>query len=187
MQVAFTGLTLEQYDDVIKRMGFEPQGAGPPGSVFHWATKTDDGIRVIDVWETQEDFDTFAEEKIGPITQAAGMRGQARDPVVRRPQLLDGGLTPGRRSASGFTQRRPSGASRVWRSHASRSGQGNEPWARDAAITIVGRSFVPPPARSRHPSPRGGDVLTPSRRTCRQGARRSRTCARRASHRPSRR
>ena len=28
VQVDFTGMTLEQYDDVIKRMGFEPQGAG---------------------------------------------------------------------------------------------------------------------------------------------------------------
>ena len=74
VQVDFKGMTLEQYDEVIKRMGFEPQGSGP--ALFHWVTKTDDGIRATDVWESQEDFDKFAEEKIGPITQEAGIQAQ---------------------------------------------------------------------------------------------------------------
>ena len=69
-------MTLEQYDEVIYRMGFEPRGAGGPGSVFHLVAKTADGIRVTDVWETQEDFEKFSEEKIGPITQEVGIEGQ---------------------------------------------------------------------------------------------------------------
>ena len=76
VQVEFKGMTLEQYDEVIKRMGFEPQGAGGPGALFHWVTKTSDGIRVTDVWDNQEDFEKFAEEKIGPITQAVGIQAQ---------------------------------------------------------------------------------------------------------------
>ena len=36
-------------------------------------TQTADGIRVTDVWESQEDFEKFAEEKIGPITEAVGV------------------------------------------------------------------------------------------------------------------
>ena len=76
VQSDFAGMTLEQYDDVINRMGFEPRGAGGPGSLFHWVTKTADGIRVTDVWETQEDFEVFAKEKIGPITQEVGVQGQ---------------------------------------------------------------------------------------------------------------
>ena len=76
VQVDFNGMTLEQYDEVVKQMGFEPQGAGGPGLLFHWVTKTDDGVRVTDVWENQEDFDKFAEEKIGPITQAVGIPNQ---------------------------------------------------------------------------------------------------------------
>ena len=76
VQVDFKGMTLEQYDEVIKRMGFSPRGAGAPGSVFHSVTKTSDGIRVSDVWETQEDFEKFAEEKLGPITQEVGIQGQ---------------------------------------------------------------------------------------------------------------
>ncbi|MEA2441014.1 MAG: hypothetical protein QOH76_2438 [Thermoleophilaceae bacterium] len=69
----FEGGTLDQYDQVIGRMGFTPGGEGAPGGLFHWVTKTDDGIRVTDVWESPEQFQAFAEEKIGPITQEMGL------------------------------------------------------------------------------------------------------------------
>jgi hypothetical protein len=71
----FENATLEQYDEVIKRMGFEPGGAGAPGGLFHWVTATDGGIRVTDVWETAEQFQQFAETQIGPITQEIGVEG----------------------------------------------------------------------------------------------------------------
>ena len=76
VQVDLKGVTLDQYDEMVKRMGFEPQGAGAPGCVFHWVTKTPDGIRVTDVWERQEDFETFSKEKLGPITQEVGVQAQ---------------------------------------------------------------------------------------------------------------
>ena len=76
VQSDVAGMTLEQYDDVINRMGFEPRGTGPSGALFHWVTKTDDGIRVTEVCDTQEDFEKFAEEKIGPIAQEVGIQGQ---------------------------------------------------------------------------------------------------------------
>jgi hypothetical protein len=70
----FKDATLEQYDQVIERMGFTPGGVGSrDGGLFHWVTATDDGIRVTDVWETAEQFQRFAEEEIGPITQAVGV------------------------------------------------------------------------------------------------------------------
>ena len=40
---------------------------------FHWAAKTDDGLHVVDVWESREVFDKFAQEQIGPYTQEAGI------------------------------------------------------------------------------------------------------------------
>ena len=69
----FKGATLDQYDQVIERMGLTPGGNGPPGALFHWVTKTDDGILVTDVWESREVFDRFSEEQIGPQTQAVGI------------------------------------------------------------------------------------------------------------------
>jgi hypothetical protein len=74
--IDFPGATLEQYDEVIKRMGFEPGGTGAPGGMFHWVTATDDGIRVTDVWESAEQFQQFADTKIGPITQEVGLAGE---------------------------------------------------------------------------------------------------------------
>jgi hypothetical protein len=56
-------------------MGFEPGGPGAPGGLFHWVTATDDGLRVTDVWETAEQFQEFADTKIGPITQEVGVDG----------------------------------------------------------------------------------------------------------------
>jgi hypothetical protein len=68
------GGTLAQYDQAAQKMGYRPGGPmGWPGSLFHWVTKTADGIRVTDVWETREQFDRFAQEKMGPITQEVGL------------------------------------------------------------------------------------------------------------------
>ncbi len=72
IQLDFKGATLEQYDQVIQKMGFRPGGTGGPGGLFHWVTKTSDGIRVVDVWQSREDFEKFSQEKIGPITQEVG-------------------------------------------------------------------------------------------------------------------
>jgi hypothetical protein len=36
-------------------------------------TETDDGLRVVDVWEDRATFDKFAEEKIGPIGAEVGL------------------------------------------------------------------------------------------------------------------
>ena len=69
----FDGGTVDQYEQVIEKMGFEHEGTGGPGGLFHWVTKTADGIRVIDVWESRATFDKFAQEKIGPITQEVGV------------------------------------------------------------------------------------------------------------------
>jgi hypothetical protein len=70
--IDFEGGTLDQYDRVVELMGFRPGGSGAPGGLFHWATRTDDGIRVTDVWTDKATFETFAREQIMPFTQQAG-------------------------------------------------------------------------------------------------------------------
>jgi hypothetical protein len=72
VEMNFRGATLDQYDQVIEAMGFTPGGPGGPGGLFHWVTKTDDGIRVVDVWESKEQYEHFAQEKIAPLSQQAG-------------------------------------------------------------------------------------------------------------------
>jgi hypothetical protein len=73
VQQDFSGTTLAQYDQVIQKMGFHAGGPGASGALFHWVSKTDAGIRVVDVWESKEKFEKFAAEKIGPITAQAGV------------------------------------------------------------------------------------------------------------------
>jgi hypothetical protein len=68
----FQGGTLAQYDEALRLMGFQREGGGPPGALFHWTAATPDGLRVVDVWRSREEFDRFAMEQMGPITQQAG-------------------------------------------------------------------------------------------------------------------
>ncbi len=67
----FVGVTSDQYDRVIERL--ELGGKMAAGGRFHIAGPTDDGWRVVDVWESQEDFDRFSGEKLTAALEAEGM------------------------------------------------------------------------------------------------------------------
>jgi hypothetical protein len=74
VEMEFKGSTLDLYDQVMALMGLDdPAASIPPGALFHWAAKTDDGIRVVDVWETKEQFEKFAQEQIGPYSAQVGI------------------------------------------------------------------------------------------------------------------
>jgi len=65
VQIDVPGVTLEKYDEAVEIAGFLPGGPLPRGGLFHWVAKTDAGIRIVNVWESRQDFDQFA------ATQAA--------------------------------------------------------------------------------------------------------------------
>ncbi len=68
------GATLEKYYEAIQIMGATPGGKHPdPGCLFHWVTEIGGGLRVIDVWYEKQQFEKFAEEKIGPVGGQVGM------------------------------------------------------------------------------------------------------------------
>jgi hypothetical protein len=73
IEMRFPGGTLEQYDQVIEKMGFTPNGIGAPGGYFHWVAATEDGLLVVDVWKDLETFQAFAESTMVPITQEVGV------------------------------------------------------------------------------------------------------------------
>ena len=93
VEMNFRGATIEQYDEILGKMGLTPGGATPPGAISHWVAKTDDGMRVVDVWETREAYDQFAAEKIGPYSAEAGSPSHRRrasttfTATSRRPSL----------------------------------------------------------------------------------------------------
>jgi hypothetical protein len=74
IEMRFPVGSLEQYDQVIEKMGFTPNGIGAPDGYFHWVAKTDDGLLVIDVWKDLASFQAFAESTMGPITQEVGVQ-----------------------------------------------------------------------------------------------------------------
>jgi hypothetical protein len=67
----FAGGTLAQYDAVLEQM--QLAGRLPAGALFHAAGVNDDGLRVCDVWESEDAFQGFAASKIGPITEEVGL------------------------------------------------------------------------------------------------------------------
>jgi hypothetical protein len=71
IEMVFRGATLAQYDAVMQMMDLGD--TAPDGAIFHWVAATDDGIKVVDVWETLDQFNAFAGENIMPSTQKAGI------------------------------------------------------------------------------------------------------------------
>ena len=45
----------------------------PPGGISHAAGPTEEGWRVVDVWESEEAFETFFRERLEQAMQNAGM------------------------------------------------------------------------------------------------------------------
>jgi hypothetical protein len=73
VEFTFDGGTLDQYDEIMDLMGLTNGGPTPPGALFHWCAKTDSGLRIVDVWDSREEFDKFAQEKIGPFSAKVGV------------------------------------------------------------------------------------------------------------------
>lgn len=68
----YPGGTIAQYDRVSEMM----PGAGgrlQSGAISHWVAATDDGVRVVDVWEDRAAFDKFWEEMLGPFGEDVGV------------------------------------------------------------------------------------------------------------------
>ncbi len=61
------GATLDQYDQVNEQLGSEK----PEGVHVHIAGKSDDGLRVIEVWDSPEHIDRYMESGLGQAMQDA--------------------------------------------------------------------------------------------------------------------
>jgi hypothetical protein len=66
--------TLDQYDAVRDKVQWDQDL--PAGVKLHVCGHADDGMHILDVWESEEAFNTFFEERIGPAVQEVGIQGQ---------------------------------------------------------------------------------------------------------------
>lgn len=72
--LTFRGGTLERYDELLAKLGFQAGGPGPPGCLFSWVTATDEGLLVTAVWESKRGFEQFATD-FGARAAEVGVRG----------------------------------------------------------------------------------------------------------------
>jgi len=57
-------VTADQYDAVDAAL--DPQGDPPDGLIAHSARIDGDTLRILDIWESPEAFQAFAQSRLGP-------------------------------------------------------------------------------------------------------------------------
>jgi hypothetical protein len=70
MLVRIPGGTAEYYDSVMEHLDWD-NAPKPQGFISHYAGSTDDGWLVFDVWESRQDFERFAQERLMTALSAA--------------------------------------------------------------------------------------------------------------------
>jgi hypothetical protein len=70
------GVTPAQYEAVRKLTNWE--GNVPKGAVFHACGFTKSGMRVTDIWESPEDFNSFVESRLMPAVKQIGIVGEPK-------------------------------------------------------------------------------------------------------------
>jgi hypothetical protein len=76
-------MTREQAGAVLKDLGLTDRP--PPGQIFHIEGPGEGGgARVVDVWESEEAFNKFLQERLGPAFERAGVQM----PPDVRPQFM---------------------------------------------------------------------------------------------------
>ena len=83
--------TLEMIEAVTNEM--DVHAVPPSGLIVHTVVEVDGQLRIIDVWESQEDFDKFSESRLGPAFAAVAERmgvdlAQAGEPETKILEVL---------------------------------------------------------------------------------------------------
>jgi hypothetical protein len=81
--------TKEMYDQVTEKMFGHPSpiraDESPDGLIVHSAGQGDSGWYVYDIWESQEKFQAFMDEKLGPAIQE--VMGDQQPPPEAAPRF----------------------------------------------------------------------------------------------------
>ena len=65
--VEWKGFTKEVYEELRKQVNWERDV--PKGMVSHLATFDEKGMRIADVWESEEEFNNFVQNRIIPAAE----------------------------------------------------------------------------------------------------------------------
>ena len=73
--------TIEQYEQTNEIMGLRGDEDAPEGLIQHVAATDGNGLLIVDVWESEETFGRFYEEKLGPALEQTGVASSGGDPT----------------------------------------------------------------------------------------------------------
>jgi hypothetical protein len=74
------GMTTEVYDRAMETLKFDENW--PEGLQSHHAAVTPDGLFIFDVWDTREDWERFAQERLGAaLAEATGGNAPELEPT----------------------------------------------------------------------------------------------------------
>ncbi len=68
------GVKPEQYDQIRQQVDWE--GNIPKGAVLHVAGFNNNVFQVSDIWESEEDFNTFVQTRLMPTITDLGIKGE---------------------------------------------------------------------------------------------------------------
>jgi len=68
-------VTKEQYEQARRDVNWE--GDTPKGAKYH-VSWFDNGLHVLDVWNSQADFEKFSQDRLGPVVQKIGIQSQPK-------------------------------------------------------------------------------------------------------------
>ena len=71
MQMFWEGIKPEQYENLRSAVNWE--GNVPGGDIFHVSSFDERGIHVIDLWDSNEEFNSFIEKRLMPEVKKMGV------------------------------------------------------------------------------------------------------------------
>lgn len=74
MSMHWREATPAEYDQARELVGWDRDV--PAGAKLHVSGFSDDGLHVLDVWESEEAFGAFMEQRLGPAIAEIGIQGQ---------------------------------------------------------------------------------------------------------------
>ena len=81
MFMRWSGVTSDQYDSVMARLGLDSNPAA--GAVLHVAAVTESGLELCDVWQTEQAFRGFFENRFLPVANELNLQGEPEIELVQ--------------------------------------------------------------------------------------------------------
>jgi hypothetical protein len=81
MFMHWPGMTSGQYDSVMARLELDANPAA--GGVLHLAAFTEEGLEVCDVWQTEQAFHGFLQQRFLPVVSELGIEGEPEIKLVQ--------------------------------------------------------------------------------------------------------